>query len=130
MAATLRLADVRLLAGVTLLVSLRCRSGARRRYAPNTAPTTTRAAPDRRVGVRLSQAPDVAGCVTIPSYSPADSESAGFLCIAAYVENSLFCRDEVHRDHDLGLGREESGPSRQHLGLACGAAMPRLCAPR
>jgi hypothetical protein len=27
-----------------------------------------------------------------PSYSPADSESAGFLCIAAYVENSLFCR--------------------------------------
>jgi hypothetical protein len=36
---------------------------------------------------------DVAGCVAIPSYSPADSESAGFLCIAAYVENSLFCRD-------------------------------------
>ena len=48
---------------------------------------------DRRVGARLSRAPDVAGCVAIPSYSPADSESAGFLCIAAYVENSLFCRD-------------------------------------
>jgi hypothetical protein len=47
---------------------------------------------ERRVGVRLSRAPDVAGCVAIPSYSPADSESAGFLCIAAYVENSLFCR--------------------------------------
>ena len=46
----------------------------------------------RRVGARLSRAPDVAGCVAIPSYSPADSESAGFLCIAAYVENSLFCR--------------------------------------
>src|SRR5690348_11000218 len=53
-------------------------SGARRRYAPNTAPTTTRAARDRRVGARLSRAPDVAGCVAIPSYSPADSESAGF----------------------------------------------------
>ena len=34
---------------------------------------------------------DVAGCVAIPSYSPADSDSAGFLCIAAYVGNSLFC---------------------------------------
>jgi hypothetical protein len=34
-----------------------------------------------------------AGCVAIPSYSPADSESAGFLCIAAYVENALFCRE-------------------------------------
>ena len=45
----------------------------------------------RRVGARLSQAPDVAGYVAIPSYSPADSKSAG-LCIAAYVENSLFCR--------------------------------------
>jgi len=33
---------------------------------------------DRRVGARLSRAPDVAGCVAIPSYSPADSESAGF----------------------------------------------------
>src|SRR6478736_2641541 len=48
--------------------------------------------PERRVGARLSRAPDVAGCVAIPSYSPADSESAGFLCIAAYIENSLFCR--------------------------------------
>ena len=48
--------------------------------------------PYRRFGARLSRAPDVAGCVAIPSYSPADSESAGFLCIAAYVENSLICR--------------------------------------
>jgi hypothetical protein len=33
---------------------------------------------ERRVGVRLSRAPDVAGCVAIPSYSPVDSESPGF----------------------------------------------------
>ena len=54
-------------------------------------------APDRRIGARSSQAPDVAGCTAIPSYSPADSESARFLCIAAYVENSPFCRRP--RDH-------------------------------
>ena len=53
--------------------------------------------PIRRVGARLSRAPDVAGCAATPSYSPADTESAGLLCIAAYVENSLFCRDEVRR---------------------------------
>ena len=54
--------------------------------------SSSRRRAERRVGARLSRAPDVAGCVAIPSYSPADSESAGFLCIAAYVENSLFCR--------------------------------------
>ena len=47
---------------------------------------------ERRVGARLSQAPDVAGWVAIRSYSTADGESAGFLCIVAYVENSLFRR--------------------------------------
>ena len=110
----------RLLAGVTLLVSPRCRSGARSRYAPNTAPTTNRAAPDRRVGARLSRAPDVAGCAAIPSYIPADSESAGFICIAAYVENSLFCR---------GQGR--TPPARRDFGHAAWAVASReLCRSR
>ena len=65
-------------------ITIRVREAGRASYA------TLRA--ERRVDARSSRAPDVAGCVAIPSYSPADSESAGFLCIAAYVENSLFCR--------------------------------------
>jgi hypothetical protein len=51
--------------------------------------------PIGQVGARLSRAQDVVGYVAVPGYSPATVGRAVFLYIAAYVENSLFCRDEV-----------------------------------
>jgi hypothetical protein len=38
---------------------------------------------ERRVGVRLSRAQDVVGCVAVPGHSPADSWLGCFLYIAA-----------------------------------------------
>ena len=47
---------------------------------------------EQRVGARLSRAQDVVGYVAVPGYSPPDSQPGCILYIAAYVENSLFCR--------------------------------------
>jgi hypothetical protein len=51
--------------------------------------------PDRRVGVRLSRAEDVVGCVAVPGIHSGGQSAGLYLFIAAYVENSIFCRDGV-----------------------------------
>jgi len=54
--------------------------------------------PDRRLRARLSRAQDVVGCAAVPGQqSDGQSGRAVFLYIAAYVENSLFCRWEYLR---------------------------------
>jgi hypothetical protein len=49
---------------------------------------------EQRVRARLSRAQDVVGYVAVPGYGPPDSRPDCILYIAAYVENSLFCRVE------------------------------------
>ncbi len=45
------------------------------------------------VGARLSRAQDIVGCVASPAIARwITIGQSAFLCIAAYAENSLFCR--------------------------------------